>query len=645
MFAPVKRQGSLLAVAAWLAGCALFAPPAARAADEEPLNTYSMGHGLCGQVFDDGRLVLTAPAADWSPLQVEILFPNGHNQRRFGGLTARRYSFLTSEGSVGGHRGFSARADDDGDGLRDEDPLDGKDNDGDGSVDEDFAAVSDAMSVVGRDRVNEAFHLACYKWAYKHLQSTLFCEIGASSDRTARTASSSGVWQLTTTGSDWYEIEAQARRHTTTGRPQLERTAAFISHLRVPAELDEPALPGGDASLWLGVVVLTDDADQHAPGHRKPLIEPDGPRLRAPLRTGPIPVAVCVAASWARLNTMLVEAQVVYRGATDPVSGQQVRWVVPALCSPCRMAEPPECFLSRTGAETLRLTARFAGDLPGLIDPDMFQLDGQRLGAPSSLLWLPAVGVESVRQSWSLMDPNLLHRAYDHLSDPYGAFPALLEHQADGDLVFTFDLTSLAAGSPLRDLIDDATAGAIQVMISGQYLDGRQFQLSPTVIAAATEPDLGSLAAGAMIDAAGHRDDRVAADQAALLHDRKRQPTLAADLLQTFPNPFSDATRIRFRVPQTIGEAFVWEDDEMPAGIDLAGSVPWRNGSPRVSVKIYSMTGQELVLLYSSLQDGGENVVQWSGNDAFGRPVASGTYFCKLQIDDWSVTRRIVYLR
>ncbi len=45
----------------------------------------------------------------------------------------------------GGQRRPSPRADDDGDGRENEDPLDGRDNDGDGYVDEDYAAISTQM--------------------------------------------------------------------------------------------------------------------------------------------------------------------------------------------------------------------------------------------------------------------------------------------------------------------------------------------------------------------------------------------------------------------------------------------------------------------------------------------------------------------
>jgi hypothetical protein len=53
--------------------------------------------------------------------------------------------YRTAEGASGGNRRPSPTADDDRDGVIDEDPLDGHDNDMDGFIDEDFAAVSKQM--------------------------------------------------------------------------------------------------------------------------------------------------------------------------------------------------------------------------------------------------------------------------------------------------------------------------------------------------------------------------------------------------------------------------------------------------------------------------------------------------------------------
>jgi hypothetical protein len=53
--------------------------------------------------------------------------------------------YRSFEGTSGGSRLPSATADDDGDGMIDEDWLDGRDNDMDGMIDEDYAAISDQM--------------------------------------------------------------------------------------------------------------------------------------------------------------------------------------------------------------------------------------------------------------------------------------------------------------------------------------------------------------------------------------------------------------------------------------------------------------------------------------------------------------------
>jgi len=53
--------------------------------------------------------------------------------------------YSSYEGAPGGMRLPSPAADDDGDGMMDEDYLDGRDNDGDGLIDEDYAAISPQM--------------------------------------------------------------------------------------------------------------------------------------------------------------------------------------------------------------------------------------------------------------------------------------------------------------------------------------------------------------------------------------------------------------------------------------------------------------------------------------------------------------------
>jgi hypothetical protein len=61
------------------------------------------------------------------------------------GLSELDHIYETRELAPGGARAPAPNADDDGDGRRDEDWLDGRDNDHDGQIDEDFAAISNQM--------------------------------------------------------------------------------------------------------------------------------------------------------------------------------------------------------------------------------------------------------------------------------------------------------------------------------------------------------------------------------------------------------------------------------------------------------------------------------------------------------------------
>ncbi|MBN1163349.1 MAG: hypothetical protein JXB45_02110, partial [Candidatus Krumholzibacteriota bacterium] len=76
------------------------------------------------------------------------------------------------EGCPAGKRYPGAHADDDGDGMVNEDPIDGIDNDGDDLVDEDFAAAGDEMQVTRALAVQARLALTqrSYSWVYGHVR-------------------------------------------------------------------------------------------------------------------------------------------------------------------------------------------------------------------------------------------------------------------------------------------------------------------------------------------------------------------------------------------------------------------------------------------------------------------------------------------
>ena len=611
--------GRLFFLAITLTAACLVAPVSASARDQQQVHRYGLLPGVYGSIMSDGSMVISGGTGTTPLLSAFLELPA--DSRRGRGRTPAPFSAVTVEGAAGGQRGFSARRDDDGDGAVDEDPLDGRDNDGDGRIDEDFAAISDGMVVVhqpGRSAGAPPSHLEFYHWASPHLRAMVFL---SSRD------SGSGVYRLVLGREHWREATVVAERHDLSGKMVTARATAYVARVerpdtagRIPADATGNGCDPTD-HLWVGVVQVGSGLAGRA------VI--DGDELGVTLGGETAAIAVCVAESWLQLSRMLCEAGRVKAGVTDKLTGRQAGWIVPPLCATCRLAATPAFTWRTTAAGDLILSQPVVSGGGALPDPDLFQVGDRYLGAPAEISWRPEAG-PAVSVAWTCMVTSLLDRPHDLLSVPYGQMPDLAGHQVAGRLEFTFP--GLAA--------DPEWSAAT---LRGGCLDGRPFsadlQELPVAIEIAPQMTAGDLAR----TEAGQVSS---SETALLLNASSRTPLLSPQLLEGFPNPFSDVIQLRFRVPATVGEAFTWGKDEAPpAGLDLQAAVPWQGGTPSVSVKIYSIGGQELVTLFSGSQGPGESALQWSGTDSYGRQVASGTYFCKLQIDDWSVTRRLVFLR
>jgi hypothetical protein len=88
-------------------------------------------------------------------------------------------------------------------------------------------------------------------------------------------------------------------------------------------------------------------------------------------------------------------------------------------------------------------------------------------------------------------------------------------------------------------------------------------------------------------------------------------------LHQNVPNPFNPQTTISFDVPE----------------------------NSEVSIVVYSMLGQEVVRLLADQREVGRHQVVWSGRDAYGRSVASGLYFVRMNAGSFSQIRRMMLLK
>ncbi len=89
------------------------------------------------------------------------------------------------------------------------------------------------------------------------------------------------------------------------------------------------------------------------------------------------------------------------------------------------------------------------------------------------------------------------------------------------------------------------------------------------------------------------------------------------DLSQAMPNPFRDATSIRF-------------------------SVPTRT---HVSIEVYNVLGQKVRQLVDETLEGNSYVRDWDGRADTGAAVSSGIYFYKMVAGDYTATRKAVVLK
>lgn len=91
----------------------------------------------------------------------------------------------------------------------------------------------------------------------------------------------------------------------------------------------------------------------------------------------------------------------------------------------------------------------------------------------------------------------------------------------------------------------------------------------------------------------------------------------AFHLFQNFPNPFNPQTTIRYELPAT---------------------------SP-VSLKVFNISGQEIISLVEEIQSAGSHSMFWNGNNASGEKVPSGIYYCRLKMGNVVQVRKMVLTR
>jgi hypothetical protein len=94
-------------------------------------------------------------------------------------------------------------------------------------------------------------------------------------------------------------------------------------------------------------------------------------------------------------------------------------------------------------------------------------------------------------------------------------------------------------------------------------------------------------------------------------------PVLADQLFQNYPNPFNPTTSISYAVAKQ---------------------------SP-VELTIYNVRGQTVKHLVSGIKSPGRYTVDWDGTSDQGTRVASGVYFYRIQIGEYTAVKKMVVLK
>jgi hypothetical protein len=99
--------------------------------------------------------------------------------------------------------------------------------------------------------------------------------------------------------------------------------------------------------------------------------------------------------------------------------------------------------------------------------------------------------------------------------------------------------------------------------------------------------------------------------------DEEKETPYRFEVQQNYPNPFNQHTIIEFTVP-------------------IEG---------RVRVTIYNLLGQKVRELLDDYRTPGHEILRWDGNDDQGREAATGVYFYRVDVGDFTEVKKLVLLK
>jgi hypothetical protein len=120
-------------------------------------------------------------------------------------------------------------------------------------------------------------------------------------------------------------------------------------------------------------------------------------------------------------------------------------------------------------------------------------------------------------------------------------------------------------------------------------------------------------------DQDGTYDHEIMADIVLDVDDTQEEASLPGSyqLSQNYPNPFNPVTTIEYALPKR----------------------------GRVIVEIFNVLGQRVKTLVDRVESAGSHTVTWDGTNASGRSVSTGVYFYRLQVADYTRTKKMLLLK
>lgn len=543
-------------------------------------------------VFSTGGFVVLSGGEDGAVVELANTSVPG------AGLSARKEARglrPVYEGIPGGHRYPLLQRDDDGDGVVDEDRLDGIDNDGDGRIDEDFAAAGDEMSILSFDAVGPDgkplfhFHQENYTWTLPHIDGMVAIKL------TVRNVSGRSINDIFVGSVIRWDSPGELAVSTQGLDPMAGTEERLVSKGILVAEEGVPVVaavffaePEDKNASWLTGMADGDrplvelvqtfvDADKGIEMRDEPAAgESRGEGEEGP---GEDMNGRNVYGISPNLGTLEPGEEVVVYAAlvvvpemdgVDPAIDDAYRTVVGDGTH--RMVPPPVSLKRRALWGTYAVEYAGGGDAPTGVTLNLENARGHGIGA-GDISYLSGIDLRRV-ESRELFN---------------------------GDLELVLD----------GEMFGEIAAAGGRVELYGRLKNGEFFDLALNNV----DRDKVELQVDGMSET-----------------QFWSQPgKLTPELLSGSPNPFRESTTIFYEVPSSVS------DDEGGV-LSLANPVS-------TSVKIYNVAGRLVSILVDTIVSPGQYNTSWNAVDDKGSGVASGVYYIKLQIGKKHVTKRLIQLK